>query len=52
MRLVTCFDLSRLPITLARIGSHTAANSDMPLMRCAPQSAAISEADTPQTFSL
>jgi hypothetical protein len=53
MRLVNCFERSRrLPATDERIGSHTADHSDMPLIRCAPQSADSSEADTPHTFSL
>ena len=53
MRLVTCFDLSRrLPRNEDRIGSHTAVHSDMPLMRWAPQSAEISEAETAHSFSL
>ncbi len=53
MRLVTCFDLSRrLPATEDRMGSHTALHRDMPLIRCAPQSAEISEAGTAHTFSL
>src|SRR5665213_1896116 len=53
MRLVTCFDLSRrLPASDDRIGSQTAFHIDMPLIRCAPPSAEISDAETPQTFSL
>ncbi len=53
MRLVSCFDLSRrLPATDARIGSHTAFHNDMPLIRWAPQSAEISEAETAHSFSL
>jgi hypothetical protein len=44
MRLVTCLELVRdAPAKRARIGSHTALHSDMPLMRCAPQSAEISD---------
>ena len=52
IRLVTCRDRSRRRPNDERIGSHTAFHSDMPLMRCAPQSADSSEADTPHTFSL
>ncbi len=53
MRLVTCFaELRRLPATEERIGSHTAFQSDMPLIRCAPQSAESSDAGIPHTFSL
>ncbi len=53
MRLVTWSDLlRRLPSVRARIGSHTALHRDMPLMRCAPQSADSSDAGTPHTFSL
>ncbi len=53
MRLVTCLDRSRRrPRSEERIGSQTAVHSDMPLIRCAPQSAEISEADTAHSFSL
>ncbi len=53
MRLVTCLDLSRRdPASEARIGSHTAFHRDIPLIRWAPQSAEISEADTAHSFSL
>ena len=53
MRLVTCLDGSRRrPATDVRMGSHTAFHRDIPLMRWAPQSADISEADTAHSFSL
>ena len=53
MRLVTCLArLRRPPARRARSGSHTALNSDMPLMRWAPQSAETSDGGTPHTFSL
>ena len=53
MRLVTCLDRSRCrPATRERIGSHTAWNNDMPLMRWAPQSAPISDAGIAHSFSV
>src|SRR5918994_65222 len=53
MRLVTCLDLSaRAPARRARSGSHTALHSDMPLMRCAPQSAEICDGGVAHTFSV
>src|SRR4029079_12857498 len=53
MRLVTIFDLSRLePARFGLNASKTARNNERSLMRCAPQSDEISDADTPHTFSL
>ena len=52
MRLVSWLDLLRRPNSLARIGSHSASTSDMPLMRWAAKSAEIDDAGTPQSFSL
>ena len=53
MRLVTCrARLRRPPARRERKGSQTALNSDMPLMRWAPQSAETSDGGTPHTFSL
>ncbi len=53
MRLVTCLLLSpRPPAMRARIGSHTAVHSVMPLIRCAPQSAEICEGGRAHSFVL
>jgi hypothetical protein len=52
MRLVTWAEPLRRPANRARMGSQIASKMDMPLMRCAPQSAEMADAGTPQTFSL
>src|ERR1700675_4183160 len=53
MRLVTTFCLSRLEPTRFGVNASLMAwNKERSLMRCAPQSEEISDAETPQTFSL